>query len=524
MNASKQRGDETRYVWQGKIWLFVPAPSGDIADDKAVSDMGHTVAADELMGAIYRGEALEHVAPTTATTRLAVVPANPYAAAPSRTASTTPAPSASIAKAAPAAPPVMTGQIDTVGRERAQARIDAAKALGVALPSSKADGLFYDLGTLVDEHAWASERKAFEELPTGEAKLPEVAAAIRAEDRQDHTFNAWDLRMSKRTGKLGDPDPLASTERAWLPTKRGFQGFTTRAGIGAIPEHWPTDIKAGAVNDLCRRFQTERPRQLLTGDQDPVVVLRVQKSRGKIFACVSPTYGAFDGDLVLESLLSALPRGSRVNVDYDPDAARGRVEIVTLQEERPVVGEPFRTSFTVGWDDTGGGSIWGDGGLFSARCLNLTRIFTSTGTFRIRHAGDVKKLARRFRCEFERVSKVVTQLSKAYGHAAGEELTNAERIEGTEFLQGVYRSLLQRDLVPVRGRREEVVKGLAIQALADENGAGMTRAGIVNGITRYAHRVNEDAWQRDEIERAAGKILWSPKGVVKLDYLAKDAA
>ena len=508
-NASTMMVADTnakRYTWQGRSWAVVVADSGCTDDDTVVSDDGEERPIGDLLLALHKGSAIEQaavpaaIAPAAAP-RLAVVPANPYAAAPS------------VVKA---------GELDAAGKARAQGRIDTAKALGVALPSSKADGLFYDLGTAVDEGAWASERKAFEELPTGEVKLPQVREAIRAEAREDFTFAAWDLRMSKTSGKLGDPE--RPTTHAFLPTRRGLQTFTTRAGIGSMPDHWPTDIKAGVVNDLCKRYAAERPSQLLQADgSDPAVVLRVQKSRGRIFAVVSPSYAAFDGNLVLESLLAALPKGSRVNVDYDPDAARGRVEIVTLQEERPVVGEPFRTSFTVGWDDTGGGSIWGDGGLFSARCLNLTRIYTSTGTFRIRHVGSVGKLARTFRANFEKISRVVSQLSRAYGHAASEELTNAERIESTEFMSGIYRSLLQRELVPVRGRREEAVKALALQALADENGAGLTRAGVVNGITRYAHRVNEDPWMRDEIERAAGRILWSQNSV-RLDYLAKDVA
>jgi len=493
-----------RYAWLGAIWSPSYAASGDPDDDQAISEgTGARIALSSLIRAIFMGEASE-------------IPAAPMTPAPTSARVLSPQTSAEDGPKA--------GDMDLAGKARAEDKIRQARAAGLMVPASKADGLLYDVGTAVMPEAWASERKDFDKLPTGETRLPMVRDAIRAEDRTNVTIPAWDLRLSPRSGKLGakpGEDGKTDPAQVWTPSRRALQGFYARAGIGAVPDHWPTDIRATAVNSLCVRFEKERPAAQLINGQDPIVQVRVARSTGRAFAVVSPSYGQFDGDLVLEALLAALPRGARVNVDYDPEAARGRVEIVTLQEERPVVGEPFKTSFSVGWDDTGGGSVWGDGGLFSARCLNLTRIYTSAGSFRMRHAGSVGRLARRFRQEFDRIARVVSQFSQAYGHAAAEELTNAERIEGTEFLQGIYRSLMQRDLVPVKGRREDAVKELAIQALADENHAGLTRAGVANGITRYAHRVNQDPWMRDELETAAGRLLWAPKPV-KLDYLAKE--
>lgn len=483
--AVNSLGDK-RYAWMGRTWAVASRyddAEREMVDSAHCMDDGEAQPLNALMHALFHGNATEIVA-----AEIAAPPA-----------------------------PIKVGEIDEVGKARAQAKIDAAAAIGVALPSTQADGLFYDLGTAVMPEAWAGERKQFEQLKTGDEVLPQVRDVIVAEGRANYDYAAWDVRMSPTTGKVG-----VSEAFSWTPTRRGIDGFTARAGIGKVPEHWPLDIKAAAINSLCKRFAKDRPAALLNGGQDPRVQLRVQRARGQHFATTSTSYGQFDGDLVLEALLEALPRGARVAVNYDPDMARGRVEILTLQSEQPVVGEPFKTSFTVGWDDTGSGSIWGDGGLWSARCLNLTRIWTSAGTFRIRHAGSVERLARRFKSEFARVSGIVSQFSKAFGHAAADELTNADRVEGAEFIQGIYRSLIQRDLVPVTGRREEASAKLAMQYLEDENKMGATRAGIANGITRYAHRVNQDPWARDELERAAGRLLWSPRPV-KLDYLAAEA-
>lgn len=499
------------YAWNGGIWGLAIAAGEDRDEDRAVeTTTGYAIPLADLMRAHFAGEARE-------------IPAAPM----------TPAPVSSVALAAPAAPSsgdVEAGEMDHGGKARAEEKIARARAAGIHVPATRQDGLFFDAGTAVMPEAWASERQAFDALPTGETQIPRVRDAIRAEDRENVTVPAWDLRLSARTGKLGHkPSETGQTDprMVWEPGKRALQGWYQRAGIGTIPEHWPTHVRAQAANALCVDFEKTRPAASLVNGQDPLVTVRVQRAaRGgpRAFAVVSPSYAPFDGDLVLDALLHALPRGARVGVDYDPSTARGRVEIITLQEERPVVGEPFRTSFTVGWDDTGGGSVWGDGGLFSVRCLNLTRIYTSAGSFSLRHAGSVGKLARRFRQEFDKIARALHAFTDDYSRAASEELTNKERRDSAELLQGIYRSLLQRDLVPVKGRREDAVKELAIQAMSDENHAGLTRAGVANGITRYAHRVNQDPWMRDELETAAGRIISSRGPAATLDYLARETA
>jgi len=438
---------------------------------------------------------------------------------------------ASEPKAGPAAPPapIAAGDIDQVGKARAELKIAHAKALNLNVPGSKKEGLFFDVGTAVMDSAWESERREFEGTPAAEVALPELRGDIRAEGRVDvKVEDLWSLRASPSTGKIG-----FSSDRSWQPTERALAGLYSRTGIGSIPSHWPDVIRAGAINAVqkhlveefvkkeeARRAACVAKNEKFEPASRPDGVIRTRKD-GSCFAVVSTTYTAFDGDLVLEALEQALPKGSRVNLHYDRERARGRVEVVTLQEEKPVVGEPFKTSFTVGWDDTGGGSVWGGGGLWSARCLNLTRIWTNAGSFSIRHAGSVEKLAKRFRAEFSRIYSVVHQFSTAFGNAASEQLRPEGDISPEEFVKGVYRNLIAKQVLEVRGRKEEVIDDLLGQFLADENKAGLTRAGIANGITRYAHRVNKDPFARDGLERAAGRIISAPKLVV-LDSLGKE--
>lgn len=506
----------TKYAWLGSVWTQVAGAT--LAEDKAVSETDERRPLDELIAALRAGTAVQVPAALPTPTPAASVPATSNVIPLRPVAPVAPAPEDEDADDD-------AGTMDDAGRKRAEDKIQAARAAGMAVPASQKEGLFFDAGTRVMATAWKAERAAFDDLPAAGDALTKVRAQIMAEGREDVRVPAWSVRMSPRTGRLGVPDETGKATRAghvWTPSRKGLQAYTQRAGIGAVPDHWPQDVQANAINTLCERFGETPPG----GMEEPDVVVRVQRGRGDLaYAVVSPSYAAFDGDKIVEALLRSAPRGSRVNVDYDPDQARGKIEIVTLQEETPVVGEPFRTSFTVGWDDTGSGSIWGDGGLFSVRCLNLTRIYSSAGRFRIRHAGNVRRLADEFRRRFDRIAAVVHGFARDYGYAAEDTLTNDERIEGREFLRGIYRSLLQRpDLLPVRGRKTEAVVELAAQAELDENKAGITRAGIANGITRYAHRVNQDPWVRDDLERAAGRILQGGRGRIDLKYVAADAA
>ena len=253
-----------RYVWNGLVWSAKN-------EETAICETGAMLPIEELMKALFNGEASVVVAP--------VAPAS-----------------------------VEAGDIDEAGKARAAAKIAKAADLGITLPASKADGLFYDLGTAVMAESWKAEREGFDRMKRGADVLPETRDAIRAEDRADLDFGAWDLRMSPQTGKLG-----VSPEQSWMPTKRGLDSFCARADVGKVPDHWPTDIKANAINAVVKRFAADfKPAS--DNDAPPRVVLRVQRARGKAFAAVSHSYTAFDGDKVLEALLEALPADARCNV------------------------------------------------------------------------------------------------------------------------------------------------------------------------------------------------------------------
>jgi hypothetical protein len=86
-------------------------------------------------------------------------------------------------------------------------------------------------------------------------------------------------------------------------------------------------------------------------------------------------------------------------------------------------------------------------------------------------------------------------------------------------LPGIFNGMIEQQLVPVqRGRREETVRDLMRMWGKDESAATLdregklTRAAVVNAVTRYAHEVNHDSFAQHELESAAGAMLYGAKG------------
>ena len=78
-----------------------------------------------------------------------------------------------------------------------------------------------------------------------------------------------------------------------------------------------------------------------------------------------------------------------------------------------------------------------------------------------------------------------------------------------QVLPGLFNGALERELVPVRGRRPEVLKAL-VQAYEREpvKHTEVTRSDMVNAFTRYAHETEHDPFRAFEIEKAAGSLLF----------------
>src|SRR5690606_29650896 len=136
-----------------------------------------------------------------------------------------------------------------------------------------------------------------------------------------------------------------------------------------------------------------------------------------------------------------------------------------------VVGEIFKAGVLVSSDDSGAGSIRVRSVIWRNLCKNLLILDKSIGVdIRLRHLGDVEKLAKAFEEAFDRALQSVEPFRKAWGSAMAErdesllqmvQGTTTEDITGkkaSEVLPGIFYGVLQREMVPVRGKKKDVVK------------------------------------------------------------------
>ena len=84
----------------------------------------------------------------------------------------------------------------------------------------------------------------------------------------------------------------------------------------------------------------------------------------------------------------------------------------------------------------------------------------------------------------------------------------------TAAFAALANGVIERELVPVRGRREEAVGELVAAWEADRSADGpragtITRAGLTNAFTRWAHESpNSNEFFATEVETAASALLW----------------
>jgi hypothetical protein len=212
-------------------------------------------------------------------------------------------------------------------------------------------------------------------------------------------------------------------------------------------------------------------------------------------------------------------------VSYDGN--RARFEIVyhsDVDAREYVAGEVFKAVVGVRTDDTGRGGLHVFAALYSNLCLNLIVIDRSVQEINVlRHVGSVEALATKFRAAFDRAMECVQPFIVAWGEAAHEDVMDravkTEAMEGPlpieVALPGFFSAMIERDLVPVplHGRkRADVVGDLVAAWNADTSGAGpssgmITRAGLLNAFTRYAHEIEPDPFKGAEIEEAAGTLV-----------------
>lgn len=448
--------------------------------------------------------------------------------------------------AAPATGDVVIDGVSTEGKVRSMLNLQAAEASGFA-PRAP----IYERGRLVNSIGVANARRSRMEhdaKPFVTAYCEDFHARIKSEERRDILVPAHTLRMTGK-GQLGVPRPkevpvgVEHIKQVWALTEPALQAISTRLGLKGsayLQQCWPA-LRQYNFNEWLKRIHLAHDEACvqarLENESEPEpqeLALRLRKclSGGEeVYGVVTEKYTAFDVDLIAKAIQEATPKDARGTVTYDGYKARFEIMFHSnVQPEKYTAGEFFKCGVTIRTDDTGGGSITGNAVIWQNLCLNLIIIDQAKqDLFRIRHMGDLEKLIARFREGFAQALSKLDHFTKAWGYAVEDDVVAAARavdsevpMKVSEAMPGLFNGILERELVPVRGRREENVKSLMKMWEEDTSAAaGPTRAAVANAFTRFAHMVNQDPWAEDEIQRAAGPLIYSRK---PLPYLALDVS
>lgn len=465
-------------------------------------------------------------------------------------------PVVALAIVPPAPPVVLTGGIDTVGQARSEADLEAARKAGWAPAQT-----VYTRGMRVNSTGVANARKfraEFDAKPLVGDYCDDVIKVIQAENRQDLAAVIAELKMVEKTGALivGNPDAVLMVEdRAFRDLVAGLRmPAGAPSYLGGV---WP-ELRAGNINawigewvvseeheredyqaDLARYEAGHEKGEKAPAEPYPAeIVLRTRVTGGEdraVFGAVSESYTSYDVDQIAKAIKLATPEGARGTVTYD--GYRARFEVLFHSNVKPedyVAGEFFKAGVIIRTDDTGGGSLRGNAVVWQNLCLNLIIIDEANqDLFRIRHMGDVGKMAASFREGFEKGLAKLDHFVKAWGFASRESLAaylpeEAKGLSLVEALPGFFNGIIERELVPVRGRASEAVPSLVKAWKGDRSSAtvkhgGFTRAALANAFTNYAHTVDQGGpWFEDEIQRAAGALVQSRAPIPYLQ-LAKGA-
>lgn len=442
--------------------------------------------------------------------------------------------------------PIRGQTIDTEGQLRSMFDDAAARQNGFS-PRRP----LYARGTMVVGLGVENAREAradHDKMPSVDAACDGFLADFAKEQRRDVNIEKPSVRMDK-DGRLA-----IYNER--LPvSERAFGSFCWRMGFGGgdyLSRCWP-ELRAINVNRWADSFAKAELAKLAEwqtkgrqGDAPTpdVLSLRTRKAAKsearEVYGVVSDSYTPFDADKVAQALRLAMPEDAKLRVQYD--GFRSRFDVLfhtTVQPEKFVAGEFFRAGITIRTDDTGGGSLRGSSFVEQNLCLNLIILDKATQPlFAIRHMGSVERLAQEFREGLDRAKETLASFLAQWGYAKEDDLVAAAVARGeletlipvTEAIEGLFNGVIERDLVPLRARRTETLSDLSRMYFDDTSSDGptagrITRAGLVNAFTRYAHVVEEDPWKGAEIERTASALLFPKRGnrLVEIPYEAVEA-
>lgn len=424
------------------------------------------------------------------------------------------------------------GHVDAAGRARSEADLAAARTAGFAPAQT-----LYARGTRVIDVGVENarmQRLAYEQKPLIGEAIGDLRQRIADEHRSDVMVPRASVYMNSNGTLVIGPD-----KRKLDVEPDAFRQMCRRmhlpAGAGQyLAECWP-ELRARNINNWTQATKEAEAveyaeAQAVDRKYEPdTVVFRTRRNTGEgtqdvAFACVSEEYAEFDADKFASAIEQAMPEDARCSVQYD--GRRAKIEVLfhsTVKPEDYVCGEFFRAAFIARTDDTGRGGLRGWSAVEQNLCLNL--IITSRNAqpvFQVSHRYDTETLAKKIREGLKKAEESLAHFLRAWGYARKDDLVAQAKARGelyegmkmSEIFAALANGTIERELVPVRGRRDVVVPQLLQSWQMDRSGDGpsagtVTRAGLVNAFTRWAHEHDDNPWHTDKVEQGAARLLWA---------------
>ncbi len=433
------------------------------------------------------------------------------------------APTAPVVAPEPSPEKLATDRLARVTEDRA-----AASAAGFAIANT-----VFELGTLVNETGVANLKKSraeFDSLPSVSDGLRQLADTIAAEQRRDRVSSIRDL-MYTNDGRLGRRGTNPSNAATF--TDSSYLDLTGRLDIPAtaakfLRKSQPLGAGAAIINHRIGE----------AGDDSVLVRARNRKSgEGRnIFAVLSPKYTPIDLNDIASKLLDVRAfKDAKIDVSYDWETTQAILDITFHTDTdagNAACGEYFKAGVRLKTADNGTGSLQASSYLVRNLCLNFIILDEAEIKLdRIVHRGSLDS-------RLDRLVAAVAKGSTSIEHFASKwSAANAEVIDVPAIPSKVVEEIKAWADCSTEERVAGLVNGYAKQTgfqLTQQQagiiagaygrdvmtgGDTITKAGVINAITRSAHE-DMSRWTGDALERWAGTLTWNQAIQPQFQYVS----
>lgn len=391
-----------------------------------------------------------------------------------------------------------------------------------------------ELVSVGTDHNHASAKRSqmrHEQKPYAVDVAKKIFDTVMAEKRSDSRPIAMSKTRMRNTGVI------ATANGDIILNSRAFKGLVGRfpctSGAAYLAD-CPPELRAKNYNHWAVAVGEVKEYK----DPEVVFRLRGEGPLRRAFAVVSPGYTAFDVHEIASALQDAFPSDARGGADYNGERLRFEgLWHADVDVQLPNVGEVFKAGVIIRSDDTGAGSVRVQSVMWRARCRNLMIFDEALGVdIRLRHTGSRSKLVSQFKKAFNEALSSVNAFRVSWSKAAtlrdrdfinqvqGTTSENLSTLTPEAVLPGIFNGILERELVPVRGRAKDIVPKLMHMHSQDEarDAYGVSRASVINAFTRHAHEVETDPFAADATRLRASMLLTGTRGrdPAPLPYIA----